>query len=536
MLANDGFTLGVVARLLDFVGDLSPWQRRLWTVGTILRLQEADEAIGLSAEATGLRDASVKEAMASARDLALQDPGVGSEDERRRLAALLSTAVHPGSEEHHRLREIIRTAQSGYLSRWIDAVRAAPERVEFVARVIAAHLMDSGSSPGHLYRLLDWLQRDGTATYGITDILDHIRGVERDHEMEVLLPFFAIPSFDVMPDGWTDAEGSHAWLVEKLPTRPGTVDGRPAELVRGGIIWRGHARDAGAAVEQLSDVIETYGARVDVGAKAVPGRGGFVPAASAFVAGTSHPLPLRPRRHVAILALERERRLFDPVRGSVVDSALELVALLDRGSPAAAVAGGWAGVESLLKGPGDGGAHKVAPRLASLVACSFVRAELTTLAWRQIRKSGKNDAARSLSAELRSFPSNEQRAGRVAELLLSGTTLGLPSSSDTAAEARTLKLLQQPNAGLRDVLRFAEDPLRRLYRQRNLVLHGGKTDGVALRASLRVAAPLVGAAVDRIAHAWFTRQVEPLRLASIARLRLDRLETPDASPLTSLLE
>jgi hypothetical protein len=42
--------------------------------------------------------------------------------------------------------------------------------------------------------------------------------------------------------------------------------------------------------------------------------------------------------------------------------------------------------------------------------------------------------------------------------------------------------------------------LRRLYRQRNLVLHWGRMNAVGLRAALRTAAPLVGAGMDRIAH------------------------------------
>lgn len=42
-------TLGkaVVARLLDFFGERTSWQRRLWTTGTIMRLQETVEAVDL---------------------------------------------------------------------------------------------------------------------------------------------------------------------------------------------------------------------------------------------------------------------------------------------------------------------------------------------------------------------------------------------------------------------------------------------------------------------------------------------------------
>ena len=54
-----------------------------------------------------------------------------------------------------------------------------------------------------------------------------------------------------------------------------------------------------------------------------------------------------------------------------------------------------------------------------------------------------------------------------------------------------------------------------------MVLHWGKTDAVGLRASLRTAAPLVGAGMDRVAHAWFVEKTSPLELAARARVRLE---------------
>jgi len=32
------------ARLLDFTGETTPWQRRLWSLGTVLALRELHEA------------------------------------------------------------------------------------------------------------------------------------------------------------------------------------------------------------------------------------------------------------------------------------------------------------------------------------------------------------------------------------------------------------------------------------------------------------------------------------------------------------
>jgi hypothetical protein len=96
-------------------------------------------------------------------------------------------------------------------------------------------------------------------------------------------------------------------------------------------------------------------------------------------------------------------------------------------------------------------------------------------------------------------------------------------------------VLETPKRHLRDIEGHAARALRRLYRQRNLVLHWGRMNAVCLRAALRTAAPLIGAGVDRVAHAWFVSRISPLELAARARIRLELIETsPELSPVTLL--
>ena len=107
--------------------------------------------------------------------------------------------------------------------------------------------------------------------------------------------------------------------------------------------------------------------------------------------------------------------------------------------------------------------------------------------------------------------------------------------SDVAGADRVKKILQAPKREIQTVRQYADDVLRRLYRQRNAVLHSGRTDAVALPSTLRLAAPLVGAGLDRIAHGWFVDEISPLRLAAMAEMQVARLETQDAVPVTRLL-
>ena len=89
---------------------------------------------------------------------------------------------------------------------------------------------------------------------------------------------------------------------------------------------------------------------------------------------------------------------------------------------------------------------------------------------------------------------------------------------------------------LDDVRGHAQSSIRRLYRQRNLVLHGGRTRGVTLNATLRTVAPLVGAGVDRIVHLYLTAGVDPLQSAARAEYELGRAGAPGAPEVTALLE
>ena len=212
---------------------------------------------------------------------------------------------------------------------------------------------------------------------------------------------------------------------------------------------------------------------------------------------------------------------------SRVDAAIELLEPLASSSPATAVASGWAAFEALLSEPGD---HAVvADRMGAIVACSFPRAELTVLSY----QVAKLDPA--LGSRLGQCTTNRDRADVVAREIAAGALLPLSTASDRAAAERMRKVLADPYPVLRDIEGYARNTFRRLYRQRNLALHGGKTDGIALRASVRTVAPLAGAGMDRIAHAWYVDRILPLELAARARISLDTVGGTEAAECVDLL-
>lgn len=80
------------------------------------------------------------------------------------------------------------------------------------------------------------------------------------------------------------------------------------------------------------------------------------------------------------------------------------------------------------------------------------------------------------------------------------------------------------------------ESFHRLYRQRNLILHGGRLDSVALEASLRTVAKLAGAGMDRITHGHYVQNLKPMELVAKANLGIALASRDNALDCIDLLE
>jgi hypothetical protein len=255
--------------------------------------------------------------------------------------------------------------------------------------------------------------------------------------------------------------------------------------------------------------------------------------AESYVSGHGDPLLPRASRRAEVRALEREDALLRLDQDGPLDQSLELLSHLNVSPDAVAAAAGWSAVESLLSGPGDEEKFVTADRLASLVACSWPRAELTTIAWARIHQADGPDA---LAEELRALATNRDRAERVFTAVVNDEDLGLTRPAERLAVKRMERLARSPRDQLLAVQRHALGSLSRLYRQRNLVLHGGQTAGFNLATALSLAAPLVGAGLDRLTHAALVDGRQSLEMAARAKLEIHRAGSPGAPRLTALLE
>lgn len=120
------------------------------------------------------------------------------------------------------------------------------------------------------------------------------------------------------------------------------------------------------------------------------------------------------------------------------------------------------------------------------------------------------------------------------DALRGGASVAYRRTRHNLALERMKALLARPDVVLPKVIGQLEDAFRRLYRQRNLVVHAGDLTSVAIRGTLRTVAPLVGAGIDRIVHASSSSRISPIALAAIAEVNLAAV-TEDGKRLVELL-
>jgi hypothetical protein len=524
VLASDPTLEHCVARMTDFFGSDTPWQRRLWGVGSSLVLQEVLEAAEFRHRGH-FSELTLQDLCRTATKQIGPDPGIGAGELRGEICRCLAGNSLSGPHIQRQLAHLTQRAVRGYLSRLADQLdQGTMLEPEWLARSIASHLLDLGFSSEHLHRWLTKLAK-GPVTVTMADLFSEAGSLEAaiTRNYVVIVPMTRLPRRGVtMPENWMNATEVSQWLQTRA---------KPHKPIRqvGAFRFSITARDPWQAVDQVVELLERLSARVCVG---IPIAAPFDHAGIAWVVGHRNSYRLRPiRRQVEIHTLHRQSLVYRTQDdfGFAIDAALQLLSSLDTGLSGSAIAGGWAAVESLLSGSDKG--HLAAERLAKIVACSYPRAELTTLAYVHALES--DDA---LATQLEGSSENRDRASLVADAILRGHALGSRGPSDDAALQRMRILLTSPDQVLKRVATYIEETLRRLYRQRNLVMHAGTTDSVVIGATLRTAPSLVGAGVDRIVHALSTEKLSPLGLAARAESELTLVGSSGGRDVVDLLE
>jgi hypothetical protein len=517
------------ARLFDFFGRRTPWHRRLWSGGLLTSLEETAE-FGEAALAVDQGHEQSTAYRRFLRDEVLADPGIGAPHEAQ-LVTILGAKTF-SAQSIRELRHLRAQVSQTYFENWRAAATAGDAALERLARALASTLLDAGFSPSGLHRWLQGLVRNNPPA-SIEDVIDAAGDRLRlpGRNWHVVVPVEQVPfRRHPRPSNFLDAPQARTLLPQMLPkTRMVRLNGALAFTIT--------AKDEFAAATAAADQLGRVAARVTVG---LPGEAALRAAEIAWVyrEDADHALgdwaPLREsQRSVEVGTLYRQQVVFElPDHAAALDDAFQLLAAIETGSPGSAIAGGWAAIESLLRGPAERGGEIAARRIAAIVTCSLPRAELTPLAHRY-----REEQSDALADELAQLNTNLALAETLEAAIRAGRTLVFEHPSDAAALARVAAFIMEPKTLVR-VNRYFEMAFLRLYRLRNRVMHGGSAKSVATPSVVGTMPALIGAGIDRISHAVLSAdpRMSPLGLAARATVNLAQAQSGSFSCLSRLLE
>lgn len=535
-LSDSTFVSQTVARLFDFFQTSAPWHRRLWGIGTVLGLNEVVEYSRIQREG-GLSPQGVQYvATTMLREIHLDPASKPFADEiskkLKKIEALKDKGQHLSLSDEHQLQHLVKRVDDGYLERLVVSLASAEApQVERTARLIASHMLDRGFSPDHLYR---WVDKDryNNESPDLERILDSAIEMNKDSPnriWEVIVPCSCPGLPSELPSGirWMEAREASD-LIEGLKIK------RESPRIDGAFLLNIAALDPWAAIDSANDLVARIGSRISVGRA---GDAALRTSGIAYVVGRPREFKLsRSGRQLEIHSLGRQGAIFGlGEEFAQLDDAIELASYLETGTPGAAITGGWAAIEGLLLYPNEGNHVMAADRLARIITCSLARAEMTSLVYKLVEEGGSPLAESIQSLNVDS--TNYQKVSLLERHLRQNGHLEFCNPSDQAALDRVKMIISNPTIDLERIRLYFQASMRRLYNQRNLIMHGGSFRSVALKATLRTTPSLVGAGLDRIAHAQLRddQPLRPLELAARAESELSLIGAIGSSRIVDLL-
>lgn len=514
------------------------WHRGLWQPGTLVLLDEVVEAVQATWNGSLISDDAMRDVINTAIEQVTRDPGVGDESVRSSVVELLKALLPAGNTKSKPTAGLQQTLEravafadrcrTGYMLRWVEYVdqNDVPlAEVELSARLLVAHLFDEGFHRNHIH---GWL----SAQPQRSDLPTVLRKA-RDMLLEPRRSFKFCVSFTRAPaevrrsfgDDWLDSD---TYIQRfRAATNPNR---RPVPREGAGAVeWSIDARDPHAAMYELLEWQQKLIARVQLGF----GQGAKVEFDDDVVDMSAQKVrtPLEDRRSIRVPTIQRSRLFVGGTQSAQqLDGAIALLASQTGEVRGASIASVWAAAEGLLGRPGGKGID-VADKLADIVACSFPRAEVGDLA-RTWAEKGDGELADALRGQ-----ASADQARLMSEYLRTSGDPGFKRADHRAAVARYLQLLANPSAVLLRVRGYYSSVFRRLYYQRNFIMHAAKFDSVTLGVSVRTAPALVAAALDRIVNAQQEPNgVSPLGLAARAENELQMVGQSGARPVYALLD
>lgn len=523
----------VVARMKELVDLRSSWHRAPWQVGTVVALREVVEATQGTWSGQLTSPEAMKDFVASASLQVARDHGLGPDPVRTRVtslaAGLPSKVTGKAQADLASLEQMIERCKDGYLTRWADYIDARGiqgDEVEFIARLLVSYLADEGLHRSHLHGWLTNVKPDENLRSVIEHGQDMVTADRRDYELVLAFNGVSAKVAEALGDIRRQAD-YYPEVFEQTSNSDRFAAPREPSVA---LALTFTALDPHTAIAEAVNWAQKFVTRVSVGTD------DHVRLEDLIVDTTTNKVrsAALDRRTIRIPSLQRNH-LYTAMSGvegiEPIDDAIALLAGQDDAFGPASIASTWAAVEGLLGQIGGKGTD-AADRLADIVACSFPRAELTELARRW-----ESHGSGTLASSIKEASSNSIKTELLLDYISNSGDPGFMRPADVAAVARVKQMISSPETVLRRVREYYKTTFRRLYYQRNFIMHAAKFNSVSLPSTNRIAPQLVASGIDRIVNAKFgPAAVTSIGLAARAANELGLLGRSGARSLHSLLD
>lgn len=505
-----------VHRLLEQIEPWTPWYRRSWEGGSLLALREFSSSLKWVPErviAQGALDRFARRILSGLGN----DAGLASLSVRQQLDGILKSKLNYSSQRHRQLDHLIQFTESKYFSSWKSEIKEHGDdlHVERASRYLSSAVLDRGYDGEWLRKYVHSLMRNSANALDIVEELEALFFKSPiPHRGLVLI--YKIPDHIELQESpqWRSKDAALAILSDWRDQRV------EEDLIVGSLEFEVEALDPGSATRIVAERI----IRLENQLRFEPGEIKFT--YDPFFRTAAGAKRLAQRRKAIVL---RSRTAGEKLRNGIVlngqptalDDALQLASPLTDGPDILAVSSAWASIESLLTDPSDGdergfgGKAVAADRAASILTAAWGRAELGRLSYLIEREGGVNQR---LLSGLESVEDTADRAEVMYSWLRSGNVIDFPDFRSQQACNRLTELAEDPKRTLNRVKTYIGHALHRLYRQRNMVLHGGDARPVGLESTLLCSGPLISAVLDQMIHAEQFHGVAPLELAARAEV------------------
>ncbi|MEX3739563.1 integrase [Mycolicibacterium porcinum] len=446
-----------------------------------------------------------------------------------KLAKEITTDSDATSHAWIALRHHFAEQHAAYLTNWADALDNPPTNrprisVEGAARRITTHILYSGMHKNSLHR---WLRDVRSKSAAVTPG-DFLRQADQrlkspEKVFTFCVPVDKLPSFEISPQtapGWMTASETAAWRRIHAP------EAKSARQ-QGSILLEMTARDINTAADAARDVIAHLRTKFRLGSR---NSIGIHPIMWSMERRTGFPTTTT-NRMINLASFERLGQLQDLTIPDYLINTLALVEPLQTAAPHIAVMSGWSAIESLLVGPADQEDIVAAKRFSLIIAASLMRAEFTSLAKAYMADNDDADAQALARCE-----TNIELAKRFQLLAFARPDLTLAEVTDNLALQRVRLALQNPGPVITNIAEILTREFTRLYRKRNMVVHGGQIRGANLHSISDTLTPLIGAGIDRVVNAELQFGVPPIELSAMAEARVDYLRPTTSDSGGGLLD